>query len=414
MGKIAFRQFLNSVTRSLPETVTALDIVIILLDLVLGLIMMRYHPYRPFLPDTWFMVGFHIVFLLLSLITPFQQELWKRRLYLFVCMSMIAGAVLLEFDFQLILYWWIVKSCFLLPRKEVIVMVVSFGVVYLAGYAWILEQIWGRIIALIAEKGVSTVLQLQVSWINQLIFFLGGSTFSIVLGFLVLSERQSRERTEALTQQVEALATALERTRIARDIHDSLGHSLTGLGIQLEAAQKLQHRDPEQAQRSLFLARQLADQCLHDVRRSLSSLRQSDFDLNHAIAVLVAQSQQAGFSIQLDFKLPQLPLQLSHQLYCIVQEGLVNVQKHADATQVILLGRSSADAIFIKLQDNGKGFDRTQQTGGFGIRGMKERSQILGGQFSIESVVGQGTQIQVIVPVQLTSEEHSRLGERCT
>jgi len=401
MHQLSFRQWFDSMLKSLPATVRTIDTGLILIDLVFGLIVVSHTPtYVSILFNAWMIIGLHLLLLPLGWITPFQQARWKRRSYVGVCMGILASVTFLGFDFQLILYWWIVKSCFLLPRKEVVVMVVGVGIVYLTGYAFLLEQIWDRMIALIAQKGARAVLQPEVSWLNQFMFYLGGSSFSLILGLLVLSERQSRERTEALTQQVKTLGAALERSRIARDIHDSLGHSLTGLGIQLEAVQKLQHRDPEEAQRSLQLAQQLADQCLQDVRRSLSSLRQSDFNLNHAVAALAEQSQHSGFTIEVNFNLPQLPLQMSHQLYCIIQEGLMNVQKHANSTQVIILGSKSSEGIVIRLKDNGQGFDILQSNAaGFGIRGMEERVQILGGQFKIKSTLEQGTEIRIQLPM---------------
>ena len=397
MSKIVFQQFPNSVIGSLPRTLRAIDIGLILIDAILTGILLIYREERTV--DLRLIAGLYLVFLLLSLMNPFQYGLWQRRGYVLLCMSLITSATFLKFDSQLLVYWWIVKSCFLLPRREVILTVVGAGVVYLTGFAWNIPDVLEHLFDLIAQKGARAVFQPHLLLVEQLTFYVGASGLSMILGFLILSERRSRQRTEALSQQVETLAAALERTRIARNIHDSLGHTLIGLSIQLEAVQKLQQQHPDEARRSLTTAQQLVDQCLQDVRRSLSTLRQSDFNLNEAITALVEQSQYRGFSIRLNFRLPQLPLQMSHQIYCIVQEGLINVQKHAHATQVDLTGSSHRDQLVLALKDNGQGFDVTEPRIGFGIRGMEERVQILGGQFRIESTLGQGTEIQITIPL---------------
>jgi signal transduction histidine kinase len=97
-------------------------------------------------------------------------------------------------------------------------------------------------------------------------------------------------------------------------------------------------------------------------------------------------------------KLPNLPFQLSHQLYCILQEGFTNIQKHALPTEVFLRGDHDHQQLWIHLQDNGHGFEPTNVTGGFGLRSMAERAQLLGGQLHVESSPS-GTQISLLIPI---------------
>jgi signal transduction histidine kinase len=104
-----------------------------------------------------------------------------------------------------------------------------------------------------------------------------------------------------------------------------------------------------------------------------------------------------SFIIHLNVKLPLLPIQTSHQLYCIVQEGLTNIQKHACASVVSLNGYQTSEGIILELIDDGQGFDVNAPASGFGLRGMQERVQILGGELKIDSYPGKGTQIQVII-----------------
>jgi signal transduction histidine kinase len=129
--------------------------------------------------------------------------------------------------------------------------------------------------------------------IFYLSIYLVSSTFALLFSFMMIAEHKSRERAETLAEQVETLAATLERTRIARDIHDSLGHTLTNLDIQLQVALKLHDRDSNKALQSLEHAKQLSSQCIDDVSRVLQTMRQPDFDLNQALETLVEQLRQA-------------------------------------------------------------------------------------------------------------------------
>jgi signal transduction histidine kinase len=129
-------------------------------------------------------------------------------------------------------------------------------------------------------------------------------------------------------------------------------------------------------------------------------MRQSNFNLNEALITLVENvSRNQSFVIHSDVKLPQLPVQTSHQLYCIVQEGLTNIQKHASASFVSLKGYQTSNEIIIELTDNGKGFKVSTPHTGFGLRGMRERVLILGGEIKINSALNSGTQIHVSIPL---------------
>jgi signal transduction histidine kinase len=96
--------------------------------------------------------------------------------------------------------------------------------------------------------------------------------------------------------------------------------------------------------------------------------------------------------------LPSLPIPLSHHLYCIVKEGLVNIQKHAQASTIWIRGQVIAEEIILEIADNGRGFDFQSPRSGFGLTGIEERVQLLNGQFMIHSQLNQGTQLQIIIP----------------
>jgi len=196
-------------------------------------------------------------------------------------------------------------------------------------------------------------------------------------------------------------AAALERTRIARDIHDSLGHTLTNLNSRLAIAQqKLRLQDIDAVSQAVDTAKSLASHCIEDVSLALQTMRQSDFDLNQALITLVEQMRHnQALSVRWELNLPPLPLSTSHHIYCIVKEGLINIQKHAGASQVRFRGQSTHEGLLLELTDDGQGFDPAMPRSGSGLNGMVERVQLLRGNLTIKSVPGQGTQIQVTIPI---------------
>ena len=194
-----------------------------------------------------------------------------------------------------------------------------------------------------------------------------------------------------------------ERTRIAREIHDALGHTLTSLNIQLEVARKLASRDVAKSHEALDSAKQLASQSLNDVRRALNMIMPSrgeaEFDLNEALPVLARQVEQnQPIKITLELDEVKLPSTKSHHVYCIVRECLTNIQRHARATNIGIALKLNADKILVEVNDDGKGFDPAEPSAGFGISGMRERVEHLGGTLAIESSPGVGTKVQVSVP----------------
>lgn len=236
--------------------------------------------------------------------------------------------------------------------------------------------------------------------------------FGLVLVFLqllvdaVLAERRSRDELAQANAQlrryatrIEDIATLQERNRIAREIHDSLGHSLITFNLHLEAALRLLESNPAEAKDFLIEVKQVAATALQDVRQSVATLRSNPLQgqsLEDAIASLIQEFHKSTGI------LPDCQINLSHSVtpdvkmasYRIIQESLTNIYKHAKATEVSI--QIWTDSQFhLMIQDNGKGFDVTQNTTGFGLQGMRERTQALGGHFRINTAPGQGCQVIV-------------------
>jgi signal transduction histidine kinase len=339
----------------------------------------------------WQLNGTLFIFVLLTLWNPYNKSNLHKRLYIFCNMLLLVIGTFFLLPLDLQFYWIIIKASFLLSLKDVIIFLsivvfANVGITYIR-YPYLVELSRSSGFQ-ISENPKSVILGI-------LSYYIGSSVFCIILSIILFSERQSRIQAENLTKEVETLSANLERSRIARDIHDSLGHLLTTLDIHLEVAQKLRDRDPNQASNALDTAKHLSTQCIQEVRNAVQSIRGTEFDLNQSLMTLVGRMSPA-LQICADFRFPALPLQMSHQIYCIVQEALTNIQKHAQATQVKLCGYAEKETITLSIEDNGIGFEIHAPQLGFGLRGIEERTQLMGGQLRLSAE--SGVQLQVRIP----------------
>ena len=340
---------------------------------------------------------------LLSPIFPLRQPRWKRQGYIFLeIVILLISRLFTDWGLDPFLYLVLVKSCFLLGRRDVIFTAVLAGVAwqlslaqrFFYNFSLPVEEIRAQFESSLAVPRSLLVLDIVI---NSTTVYIITCVLTILLCWTVLSERKSRQQAASLSQEVEGLATDLERTRIARDIHDSLGHTLTTLDVQLEVAQTLYSQNPNQSFQALNRAKMLSGQSLQDVRRAVATMRHGSFNLSDELAGLVEHMQQTR-CIETQINLPSLPLQVSQQLFLIVKEGLTNIQKHSQATTVKLWADTTPEGITVGLLDNGVGFVPEPSNTGYGLRGMRERVQLLGGHLTIQSTPGRGTLLQVTLP----------------
>lgn len=233
--------------------------------------------------------------------------------------------------------------------------------------------------------------------------------FILLLVNALLAERQSREKLLLANNQlrqyalrIEDQATLQERNRIAREIHDALGHALTAQSIQLENALLFLPSGAEKTESFLREAKQLGSRALQEVRRSIATLR-SDPLQGQSLATAIAQAvtefgNTTGIIPDYTIQLSQpIPTEISTALYRVVQEALTNIYKHSAATAVSLHLHQNSKTLHLQIVDNGQGFDPQGNTTGFGLQGMRERTAALGGQFFLSSQPGKGCQIRVLI-----------------
>ncbi len=237
---------------------------------------------------------------------------------------------------------------------------------------------------------------------------LAAVTFVYVFSEITVSEQKARKALVLANQklreyatQVEELTMVRERNRLAREIHDGLGHYLTAINIQIKAALAMAHQDPGLTSTALNNAQTLTEEALADVRRSITSLREdptTSRPLPETIERLIAETRSADVQTRLAVEgAPrQLPPQVEFTLYRVVQECLTNVRKHARASQVDLRLEFGQGAVRVCVQDDGQGAEKT--SGGFGLVGLRERVELVGGQMRIDTAPGQGFRIEVEIP----------------
>ena len=224
-----------------------------------------------------------------------------------------------------------------------------------------------------------------------------------------LEARVARQTAELLEQSQEA-ARLEERTRVARDIHDTLAQGLTGIVVQLGAAQRALEAESPDTGEHIELAQSMAREALAEARRSIWNLRAPALErggLSDALQGLVERKSHG--EIQIDFKLMgevwQLASDVESSLLRVCQESLVNVTKHAGATEAHVVLEYAPDLVRLSVCDNGAGFDDQTLASsheaqgpwdGFGLLGMRERIQQFGGTLTLSNEGG--ARVEAIIP----------------
>jgi signal transduction histidine kinase len=230
---------------------------------------------------------------------------------------------------------------------------------------------------------------------------------------LATAQRKSNEALTAANQQLaaqaammEQLAISQERNRLARELHDTLAHSLSGTAVSLQAISTLLKHNPEAAEEELYAAQSQIRDGLAEARRAITALRASPLEeLGLAEAVrqrAQAIQERANLAIHCAIdKLPLLPVDVEQAVYRIVEEALLNAEKHAQASQVELSLTHEADWLTLRVQDDGVGFvvDAVLGNGRFGLMGMRERAELIQAQLTIHSTPAQGTMLELRVKV---------------
>jgi signal transduction histidine kinase len=244
--------------------------------------------------------------------------------------------------------------------------------------------------------------------IRMVCFIVVGVFINQLITYLRAQQEILRSANNQLTHYastLENLTVSRERNRMSRELHDTVVHTLSGLSVQLETTKAYLDIDPGTARNLVDQSLETTRSGLQETRRALKALRASpleDLGLIIALQQLIETTAQRG-KLLLDFSLPDRDFLLSPDVeqcvYRIAQEALENVVQHANARHLIVKLIMGKDEIDLLIQDDGIGFtlENGSPAGHFGLRGMQERAQLVGGVLTIESKPSLGTTIRLVV-----------------
>jgi signal transduction histidine kinase len=264
--------------------------------------------------------------------------------------------------------------------------------------------------AVLGSLVLTVALGVSLNAALQVLLALGaGFVFIIAFTELAQRERQARQQLQQANQQladyaaqVEQLATMRERNRLAREVHDTLGHYLTVINVQLEVVTKLIESNPARAKEAAVKAKQLASEGLNEVRRSVAALRPTpleDRPLPEAIRTLIETSRDAGLMVT--FEQTGIARAVSPEietvLYRATQESLTNIRKHAHASAANVRLAYDANAVSLRVRDNGVG--RKGDEDNVGLSALRERAAALNGTVLAENHLEGGFVLEVTLPL---------------
>ena len=230
-------------------------------------------------------------------------------------------------------------------------------------------------------------------------------------------EEAHRQLAQSVAQEQE-LAILRERTRLAREMHDTIGHALVLISVKLEAAQRLRERNPERCDHELESTKQIARETMTALRASIADLRSPILQHKHINQALSRSARElaqrtslhVAYTFQADIGL--LPEAIEETLWKVSQEAFTNIEKHAHAGCVQVRISRQDEKLVMHIHDDGVGLPlalcQSQKDGSYvysstdghyGLRGMLERVEAIGGQLTLRSSKGQGTTIEVELPL---------------
>ena len=249
-------------------------------------------------------------------------------------------------------------------------------------------------------------------WTPGRLLVVVGSLLAALLGIIIwnrilnrLVERRSRELLREQAGRVGDRLKVGERTRLAVELHDSLSQTLTGVSFQIDAAEQARQKDPSQIKRYLDVARQTLQSCREELRNCLWDLRNNALEEADAgVAIRKTVEPQIGDAeLAIDFNMPRQKFtdNTFHAILCIVRELAVNAVRHGQARRITVRGDLSDGRLVLSVADDGCGFDPDRRPGAeeghFGLLGVAERVETLGGTLDIKSSPENGTTVSIVI-----------------
>ena len=248
-----------------------------------------------------------------------------------------------------------------------------------------------------------TAFNATIFLVGLLVLFLAVLAWNTLLRRLV--DRRSRELTDERLASFTSSLKVEERTRLAVELHDTIAQTLAGVSLEIDAARDFAHSNLETMERHLDCASRTLTSCRNDLRNCMWDLRNQtldDISMDEAIRrTLAPHLSGAALSVRFSVDRELFSDNTALSILRIIRELTLNAVRHGNATDIKVAGCIEGDKLLFSVKDNGCGFDTTSspgvEHGHFGLQGVAERAEALGGEFSIESVTGKGTHATVTI-----------------
>jgi signal transduction histidine kinase len=346
-----------------------------------------------------------ILLLIMSLVhfrmPPSGSPSWQHHAYLAVQGGLATVLIFLQPGwtiFPLLYFPLSVQAMLWLPQAPSVAWITAYSLATAASFVYGMSWQEG-LIALFMYGGINAFFGAYASALKRA--DRARKESQALLEELQAAHRQLQE----YALRAEELAVVEERNRVAREMHDTVGHRLTVASVQLEGAQRLCPTDADRAAAMIATVRQQVREALGELRGTVAALRtpiEADLRLRSSLKRLTTYFEEAtGLTVHqvLPEAMPELPDSHRLGLFRAAQEALTNIQRHADANQVWLVLAVSDSAITLLISDDGQGVALSGEEMGFGLKGLRERAAQLGGELHLEPRSGGGTQLTFRLPL---------------
>jgi signal transduction histidine kinase len=248
---------------------------------------------------------------------------------------------------------------------------------------------------------------LEVGFVYELFSFVVFYLFAIIIRL----DDHTRLRNMQMVRQLESyafnsisLGKQAERDRISRDLHDSLGHQLVAVNIQLQKSVAYREIDADESLEAINKAQEATNEAIKELRQTIKDLREFEelTSFEEELEKTIQQQRENGLEINSEIignvkAFPEFTLLTLKQ---VIQESLTNVQKHAQANQTSVVINFKRYKVRAMIKDDGIGFNlkKSQKEGHFGLQGMQERLDMIGGKLTIRSKPENGTEVIIVIP----------------
>lgn len=407
----------------------------ILIQICIYLIDFNFQPRRPGQPErlvifepSTFIPVILMALILLALFIPIVQKRISRKTILVILYAQTFITIASRFLFSLSTNRVFPSPAIGLSRWDTLIFLI-IPLIYIAWqYPFTYVLVFCGIVTL--TEAIPFILLTLNEWdwyfiLINLVSILGRGFLLGLIGWiesrLVELQRSQQKQLEISNQKLrkyaftaERLAQSQERNRIARELHDTLAHTLSSLSVQLEAVNALFEVNPDESKELLTKSMENTRNGLKETRRTLKDLRSSELEslglLGAINNVLFSTKERAGFQFTTNFSKDSESLndEISHSIFRIVQEAMENIVRHSNARNVSLSLVTNKNDVKLSIVDDGLGFAKKdiKENDTFGIRGMRERVEALGGDFQIISNPKQGTRIEVTLEKDHDKSNH--------